>query len=79
MKNTLTLFWMLLVCGAVSAQRPSPAVLDKLLSQLAQAKDDTTRIIVLSSLATSHVYYDQETGLDYADQALQLSDSIGWQ
>lgn len=79
MKNTLALFWMLLVCGAVSAQRPSSAVLDKLLSQLAQAKDDTTRIIVLSSLATSHVYYDQETGLDYADQALQLSDSIGWQ
>jgi class 3 adenylate cyclase len=79
MKHPLTLVWMLLVCGAVSAQRPSSAALDKLLSQLAGAKDDTTRVIVLSSLANSFIYYDQETGLRYASQALQLADSIGWQ
>ena len=54
------------------------ALTDSLLQQLPKAKEDTSKVRVLVEVAKRYISVDPDKGITYGQQALTLSDNLGW-
>ena len=73
-------FFLLIQCPSASARLLGQAKLDSLLGALNKAtKDDSNKVLLINDVAYNYQYINPDEGLRYAQKALDLSASIGWE
>ncbi|HEY6978975.1 MAG TPA: tetratricopeptide repeat protein [Chitinophagaceae bacterium] len=67
------------VCSMQSqAQLQGQPLIDSLLSQLPQAKEDTNKVMLLNDLSLTYYSINPEEGLKFGKQALVLAEKLKW-
>ena len=79
MKKSCLFFFAIVVLHCGYAQKKDQALLDSLLPALANAKDDTTKLKLFTTIIYVHVNYKPAEGLKYEKEALDLSEKIKWE
>ena len=75
---TKKLLPVLLMSLVSAAAFPQTKLLDSIRHQLYIAKDDTSRVLILSDLTFHMLFVNADSGLIYADKAIDLADKTGF-
>ena len=67
-----------LSCGSLYAQKQGQLLIDSLLKELAQQKDDTNKVKVLDALSDGYSSINHDKGTKYAQQELELATKLEW-
>lgn len=59
-------------------QQPAPVILETLLRELSVAKEDTGKVKLLDTIASSYSTIDADKGIWYGGQAKLLAETLGW-
>ena len=78
MKKTFILSTLFLATMLVSTGVAQSKYTDSLNIELAKAKDDTSRVLILANLSYHHRYQNLDTAQVYAKQSLELTQKINF-
>ena len=74
-------FLLILIAGMASkcyAQLQGQPLIDSLTKQLAKAKDDTNKVMMLNDLSLTYYSIDPDEGLKFGKQGLALAEKLKW-
>ena len=74
----LFLLLLLSICRPALAQKQGQALVDSLLAELPKTAEDSSRARLLASISYECIDFDTDKSLEYARQALALSEKTGW-
>jgi len=72
----LFLYLVIFVCFDASGQ--DLHTINSLFQKLAIAKEDSNRVYILDKLSYEYAFIDADKGVNYANEALILSEKLGW-
>lgn len=74
----LIVLMLLAIINLSFCQKSGETLIDSLLLQLPNAKEDTNKINLLSKLSYNYPYINPDEGLRYGHQALELAEKLSW-
>jgi tetratricopeptide (TPR) repeat protein len=77
-KQLFSVILILLLPGLVMAQLHKQKTVDSLIIRMSNARDDTSKIYLLNNISFTYYNIDPKKGIDFANQALKMSEKIGW-
>jgi tetratricopeptide (TPR) repeat protein len=77
-KQLFSIALILLLPELVMAQMHKQKTVDSLLILISKAPEDTSKIDLLNKLSFTYYNIDPKKGIDFANQALKMSEKIGW-
>jgi tetratricopeptide (TPR) repeat protein len=78
LKSVFLILAVLLLPVLVRAQLHKQKTVDSLLVLISGARDDTSKIDLLNNLSFTYYNIDTKKGIDVGNQALKISQRIGW-
>ena len=69
---------LIFLAARATTQNILPRNFDSLTYELRNAKEDTSRVLLLSQLAVAFVRFERDTALSYAQRAYKLADKINY-
>ncbi len=78
MKKTILLFLMFYVVTDLVAQKQGIEIIDSLKLRLKTSAEDTSKVRLLGKLSFQYFSFDTDSGVYYAEQAIQLGEKLQW-
>lgn len=78
MKRTALMILFLLFTASIHAQMKGQARIDSLLNVLSAKKEDTNKVNILIDLSYTSYSINPESGINFGNQALELSKKLNW-
>ncbi|MBZ5857408.1 tetratricopeptide repeat protein [Flavihumibacter profundi] len=78
MKKYLLLLFIVSAALTSHAQLQGQPLIDSLITQIAKAKEDTNKVIMLNDLSLTYYSINPDEGLKYGLQGLSLAEKLNW-
>lgn len=78
MKYLFTIIIFLLATFYLNAQMQGQEKIDSLLVALPKAKEDSNKVIILTSLANEYYSINPDEGIKYGEQSMSLAEKLNW-
>ncbi|ULQ51756.1 tetratricopeptide repeat-containing sensor histidine kinase [Flavihumibacter fluvii] len=78
MKKYLLLLFMVSAASTSHAQLQGQPLIDSLITEIAKAKEDTNKVILLNDLSLTYYSINPDDGLKYGQQGLALAEKLNW-
>ena len=78
MKKYLLLLFIFCAASTSHAQLQGQPLIDSLITQIAKAKEDTNKVIMLNDLSRAYYSINPDEGLKVGQQGLALAENLNW-